>query len=144
MWVEYIEPPIVTGNNTIRYAARAGRAVRYPSAEWKAFQARVIPLFASTAPDPPIEHHQLILTVPVDRRRDLDNMATPIHNCLTKAGVIADDSYCDELTVRRCLSVGNGIEVTVIERPGDPATCGACKARRPHVPRRGRQPKGKA
>ena len=140
VWTAYIEAPILSGNHVVRYVCRGKFAQPYPTPEAKAYRARLEPAFRETAPDPPIVHHRLVLAVPIDRRRDVDNMLRPIHNLLARAGVIVDDAYCDEVQVRRDPFVGDGVDVTVIEMEGDPATCSRCHLGRPHKPR-GRKPR---
>lgn len=144
VWTQYVAPPLVSGNNMIRHTARGRYVVHYPSPEYKAFQERIVPLFAATAPDPPIIHHELHLAVPTDRRRDLDNLVKPIADCLEAAGVILADNWADEHHIIRDPFIGGGVEVTVIERPGDPETCSRCRLNRPHTKpaKRGRKPKG--
>ena len=139
----YIDPPLVSGNLMTRHAVRGKFLASYPGPEWTAFQARVVPQLAGQLPAgwEPIAHHQLILAVPTDRRRDLDNMAKPIHDCLKHAGVIVDDCYADGVAVDRCVFVGRGVELTVVETDGGVDICTRCKRKLAHDPRKRRGPK---
>lgn len=44
---------------------------------------------------------EIVAHVPDKRRRDLDNMLKAVLDSLTHAGVWADDSLIDELTIKR-------------------------------------------
>lgn len=53
---------------------------------------------------------RVLIEAPVSRRRDIDNLAKPTLDFLSKAGLIQDDRYVDDLRIVR---VGEGDKMTV-------------------------------
>lgn len=59
---------------------------------------------------------RIVAFVPDRRRRDLDNILKSLLDSLTRAGVWADDSQIDKLTIERA-PVGGMVKVQILEAP---------------------------
>lgn len=74
-------------------------------------------VLAEHCPTHAAEHRlsvQIDAWMPDRRRRDLDNMLKATLDALTHAGVWADDSQIDHLSIRRMVGIGGMLKVRIV------------------------------
>jgi len=64
--------------------------------------------FCNLAPSLEDKPYQIAILANVDRKRDIDNLIKPILDAMVRAKVVADDRWCDRVTVERSVAVPEG------------------------------------
>lgn len=115
-------PPSV--NHYWRTAVIAGRAQTYISKEGKAYREEVGWLLRKVQPKKMLDRLQVtVLAYPPDRRaRDLDNLLKSLLDSLAHGGAYENDNQVDEITIKRCIPVVNGVVHVTISSIADLAT----------------------
>ncbi len=108
LWLEKL-PPSVNANT------RFGTAHAYSSPRYREWSSEAVPDLKEQARGASIDGpYKLSITAarPDKRKRDIDNIIKPLSDALQKAGVIANDHYCEFISAR-WVTTGDGVAIRI-------------------------------